>query len=248
MITNAAEALARFSRIGAMVSLLGATHALSLILNWFAIDYGGVSRIPIAGYTFIEPFAFSLAAGSAAGATSVLASTLRDISKLRLMTPLLASTSAALALLSPLYTFLVKLPGFRGLEYIPEVGLFASLFTAMAITGAAVLSLIAGLRTRVVRMEPVYWTQPLEETEASLDVFYPDLPGPEAEATPSASPQPPSESVEEGQGGQCMICGDALSGGSLDRCHVCGAYFHKDCINVWADLGNKCPSCGGDML
>ncbi|MEO0158705.1 MAG: RING finger domain-containing protein [candidate division WOR-3 bacterium] len=246
MFTQVTEALARFSRIGALISLLGATHALSLILNWFSINYDNVGRSLITGYTFMEPLLLSLTAGGAAGATGVLASNIRDLTKLRLVTPLLSFTASGLALLSPLYTYLVKLSSFEGLNFIPEIGLFASLFTGIAIAGASVLALIAGLRTRVAAYStpPPYWATAREEAEAFTEIREPV-----AEAQTTVYEQPPEreQRVAEAAGVQCPICGDIISGGELGECSSCGAVFHKDCLNVWADLGNKCPSCGGEL-
>ncbi|MCS7145492.1 MAG: RING finger domain-containing protein [Nitrososphaerota archaeon] len=246
MITQVGEALARFSRIGALVSLLGATHALSLILNWFSINYDDVGRSMIAGYTFMEPLMLSLAAGGTAGVSCILASNLKDISKLRLITPLLSFTAAGLALLSPLYTYLIKLPSFGGLDYAPEIGLFAALFTGIAIAGASALALIAGLRTRVTTQlsPPPYWTPVREEPETFSEISEPiaETQVTVVEPTPEREPRGP-ETPE----GQCLICGDLVSTGELEECKSCGALFHKDCMNVWVDLGNKCPACGGEL-
>lgn len=240
--------MARFSRIGALISLLGATHALSLILNWFSINYDNVGRSLITGYTFMEPLLFSLAAGGAAGATGVFSSNLKDLTKLRLVTPLLSFTAAGLALFSPLYTYLIKLPSFGGLNFIPELGLFAALFTGIAIAGASVLALIAAMRTRVTTyMAPSpLWATAMEEEAETVAEFT----EPAVEAQTAILEQPPERGereIETAGTGQCMICGDLISGGETESCRLCGAVFHKDCINVWVDLGNKCPSCGGEL-
>lgn len=246
MITQVSEALARFSRIGALISLLGATHALSLILNWFSVNYDNVGRSLITGYTFLEPLLLSLAAGGTAGVTCVLASNLKDISKLRLLTPALSFTAAGLAILSPLYAYLIKLPSFGGLDYAPETGLFAALFTGIAIAGASVLALIAGLKTRVTtRLGPPPAWPPLGEEEGG----FPELSEPTPEPQIAVS-EPTVERVEETReavSGQCLICGDLISSGEVEECRSCRAVFHKDCMNVWVDLGNKCPACGGDL-
>ncbi|MEM0482424.1 MAG: RING-H2 finger protein [Nitrososphaerota archaeon] len=248
MITQTSEALARFSRIGALISLLGATHALSLILNWFSINYDDVGRSLITGYTFMEPLLFSLSAGGAAGATGVFASNLKDLSKLRLVMPLLSFTAAGLALFSPLYTYLIKLPNFAGLNFIPELGLFAALFTGIAIAGASVLALIAAMKTRVTTYmaPPPLWATSREEEPETLNEFT----GPTVETQTAVLEQAPEreeKGLETAAGGQCMICGDLISGGEVQSCRSCGAVFHKDCMNVWVDLGNKCPSCGGEL-
>lgn len=247
MITQTSEALARVSRIGALISLLGATHALSLILNWFSINYDDVGRSLISGYTFMEPLVISLAAGGAAGATGVFASNLKDLAKLRLVVPLLSFTAAGLALFSPLYAYLIKLPSFSGLNFIPELGLFAALFTGIAIAGASVLALIAAMRTRVTTYmaPPPLWATASEETNTFVEFSEPTT------ATQTAIMEHVPEREEMGpetaSGGQCMICGDLITGGSTESCRTCGAIFHKDCMSVWVDLGNKCPSCGGEL-
>lgn len=240
--------MARFSRIGALISLLGATHALSLILNWFSINYDDVGRSLISGYTFMEPLLISLAAGGAAGATGVFASNLKDLTKLRLVVPLLSFTAAGLALFSPLYTYLIKLPGFGGLNFIPELGLFAALFTGIAITGASILALIAAMRTRVTAYmapSPLWVTAREEETGTVAEFTEPTAE--EQAAILEQAPEREERGLETAAGGQCMICGDLITGGDTESCHRCGAVFHKDCMNVWVDLGNKCPSCGGEL-
>ncbi|MEM0445440.1 MAG: RING finger protein [Nitrososphaerota archaeon] len=256
MIAHVGEALARFSRIGALISLLGATHALSLILNWFSINYDNVGRSLITGYTFMEPLMLSLSAGAAAGVVGVLSSNLRDISKIRVVTPLVSFTSAGLALLSPLYTYLVKLPSFQNLNYVPETGLFAALFTGIAIAGASVLALIAGLRTKVTQyIGPQARWGPTGAEESFVEIQEP-IAEPSLR-TAEESFQRPTEVVEPAAPRreeraplgetQCLICGDIVSGSDSVECKSCGALFHKDCMSVWIDLGNKCPSCGAEL-
>ncbi len=188
-----------------------------------------------------------MAAGGAAGATGVFASNLKDLTKLRLVMPLLSFTAAGLALFSPLYTYLIKLPSFSGLNFIPELGLFAALFTGIAIAGASVLALIAAMRTRVTTsMAPSpLWATATEETEPVAEITEPAV---ETQTTVlEPAPEREERRMETAGTGQCMICGDLISGGETESCRSCGAVFHRDCMNVWVDLGNKCPSCGGEL-
>ncbi len=255
MITQVSEALARFSRIGAMVSFLGAIHSLSLLLTWFSINYDNVGRSLISGYTFSEPLIISLVAGGTAGVAGILSSSLREISKIRVVLPTLSFTSAGLALFSPLYTYLVKLPSFQ-LSYTPEFGMFGALITGVAITGSAVLATVASIRTKstVYLGPPPSWaTQELDLARGpgeggveGQEVQVPEV-WEETTRVETAQPTPSQPSSQAPAGGNCLICGDTVPSGDLATCKGCGATFHRDCMNVWIDLGNRCPSCNAEL-
>ncbi len=251
MITQVNEALARLSRIGAMISFLGAIHSLSLLLTWFSITYDNVGRSPISGYTFLEPLLISLTAGGAAGVAGILSSALKEIRSVRIVLPVLSFVSAGLALLSPLYTYLVKLPSFQ-LSFIPEIGMFGALITGVAITGGAILATVAGLRTKsaVYLGPPSSWAS--QEMELAREPSEPEIEVSEVFAEEELEREPPSPATAQPepqttQAGNCLICGDTIPGGDLSSCKSCGASFHRDCVSVWRDLGNKCPSCGSEL-
>jgi len=247
MITPVSEALSRFMRVGALISLLGSFHTLTLLLTWFAVTYDTLQRQTLLGYWLNESFMLSLAAGALAGLAGIIASISRKIKIVRIAVPLAASASAALAILSPIYSYILKMPRF-GVVFNPEIGLFAAIFSGIGIAGAAVL---AGLVSVSVKTQQVGGTwrapayQQYELESMSTEPMQAGVEQPEERALGAGPNYSPAQNVPEGA--QCVICYDQLTAETAYACNSCGALFHKDCADAWADLGGQCPSCGARL-
>jgi len=247
MITPVSEALSRFMRVGALISLLGSFHTLTLLLTWFAVTYDTLQRQALLGYWLNESFMLSLAAGALAGLAGAVASISRKIKVVKIVVPSAASASAALAIISPIYSYILKMPRFE-VVFNPEIGLFAAIFSGIGIAGAAVLAGLISLSVKTQQVSgawrtPTYQQYEVESmtTEAEQAV----VEQPEERAVEAGPNYSPAQNVPEGS--QCVICYDQLTPETAYACNSCGALFHKDCADAWADLGGQCPNCGARL-
>jgi hypothetical protein len=78
-----------------------------------------------------------------AGGAGVLASLSSNVKMLRFTVPSLAIAGSALAILSPLYVLLHHLPSLN-IQFKPEVGAIAALFTGVAMAGGGFISAMIG--------------------------------------------------------------------------------------------------------
>lgn len=248
MITPVSEALSRFMRVGALISLLGAFHTLTLLLTWFAVTYDTLQRQTLLGYWLNESFLLSLAAGALAGLAGVIASISKKINIVRVVVPSAAAASAALAILSPLYSYILKMPRFE-VTFNPEIGLFAAVFSGIGIAGAAVLAGLVSLSVKTQQIggawrAPAYQQYELESMAGEAEQVGTEQPVERSVATGGLN-YSPAQSVPEGA--QCTICYDQLTPETAYACNSCGALFHKDCVDAWSELGGQCPNCGSRL-
>ncbi|MCS7142313.1 MAG: hypothetical protein NZ920_00750 [Aigarchaeota archaeon] len=245
MMTSVAEARYRLSRIAALLSILGALHVLSLLLNWYVVSYQNLEIQVITGYLLNESMLISLIAGALAGASGVLAVLYSNFSWIRIAVPAMGTVAGALALGSSLYSYLIKMPSFR-IEFVPQIGFLSALFSGGGLFAMGLLAVIIVSRTRVERQTHA-WGRP---QTLSYDMHEEVTTEPET-ITPLKTldrEQPMTtqylRSTTKTEGTQCIICYDKTVGGEVAECPSCGATFHKDCIDSWIDLGGSCPSCG----
>lgn len=248
MITPVSEALSRFMRVGALISLLGAFHTLTLLLTWFAVTYDTLQRQTLLGYWLNESLMLSLAAGALAGLAGVVASLSRKISIVRVVVPSAAGASASLAILSPIYSYMLKMPRFD-VTFNPEIGLFAAIFSGIGIAGAAVLAGLVSLSVRTQQIggawrSPTYQQYELESMSEETEQVSIEQPA-EGGAVAAGPNYSPAQNVPEGS--QCVICYDQLTPETAYACNSCGALFHKDCADAWSELGGQCPNCGARL-
>lgn len=247
MITPVSEALSRFMRVGALISLLGAFHTLTLLLTWFAVTYDTLQRQALLGYWLNESFMLSLAAGALAGLAGIIASLSRKISIVKIAVPSAASASAALAIFSPIYSYILKMPQFD-VTFNPEIGLFAAIFSGIGIAGAAVLAGLVSLSVKTQQIGGAWRTPAYQQYELESMAEEPGQVSTEqpVERPLSAGPNySPAQNVPEGS--QCVICYDQLTPETAYACNSCGALFHKDCADAWSELGGQCPNCGARL-
>ncbi len=141
--TDVRDALVRLIRIGALISVLGAIHVLTLMLDWASLLNDNVVVRGIQGFVLSWSFTLSLLAGLLAGGAGVLASLSSNVKVLRFAVPGLAIAGSALAILSPLYIILHHLPSLN-IQFKPEVGAIAALFTGVAMAGGGFISAMIG--------------------------------------------------------------------------------------------------------
>lgn len=257
MMTSIAEAQSRIVRVGALISLLGALHTLTLLLGWFAVTYDSLQSQVLVGYGLNEGFLLSLVAGGLAGAAGALSALMRSFSRLRVLVPAIAASSGALATLSPIYLFMVKMPRL-GIAFTLEIGLFAAIFSGVAILGIGVLASMIGLRAKTEYV-PAAWQsypryqEPLIEQSVSMtmeqpeEFFVTEEPAAAEQTSAPGTARSYGPVEETPSGGQCSICYDELIPGATMSCSSCGALFHKDCVETLAELGGKCPTCGASL-
>ncbi len=141
--TDVRDALVRLIRIGALISVLGAIHVLTLMLDWASLLNDNVVVRGIQGFVLSWSFTLSLLAGLLAGGAGVLASLSSNVKVLRFAVPGLAIAGSALAIFSPLYIILHHLPSLN-IQFKPEVGAIAALFTGVAMAGGGFISAMIG--------------------------------------------------------------------------------------------------------
>lgn len=247
MITPISEALSRFMRFGALISLLGAFHILTLLLTWFAVTYDNLQRQILLGYWLNESLMLSLIAGALAGLAGVVASVSKKISMVKIVVPSAASASAALAILSPLYSYMFKMPRFN-VVFNPEIGLFAAIFSGIGIAGAAILAGLVSISVKTQQVGREWRTAAYQQYELESIGEEPaqiSMEEPEVRAAIAGPNYSPAQNVPEKA--QCVICYDQLTADTAYSCNSCGALFHKDCADAWAELGGQCPNCGARL-
>ncbi|MCS7095098.1 MAG: RING finger protein [Thaumarchaeota archaeon] len=271
--TDVRDALVRLIRVGSLISILGAVHVLTLLLDWVSLLYDNVMAEGVQGYDLPSSFVFSLIAAGLAGASGVLASVSASIKVLRFAVPAFALSGAALAILSPLYSVLYLLPSLQ-VEFRTEVGAIAALFTGVAMAGGGAISTMIGLVALRPESRPSTYQpyQPME-VEAVQGVaisspavspeeeMFEELLREESEETSSIAARPASAEVQPrltpppqipqaqqpSQRMECVICGDVIQPGSARNCAGCGAPMHRECVETWRDIGGKCPTCGTQL-
>ncbi len=226
MMVTVEEALARFFKIGAVLALLGALHMLTLLLPWYVVSPDTLVQVYINGYNVLETLALSVVGGVLAGVGLFISSFMSRVSRVRLVLTSLAIAGGALAALSPTYLLMVKIPRLQVAGNI-EWGLFASLFTALALLAVGILAALTRLS------EPRY-TYSFTGTTAST---MPQL----EETSGGETTFEPAESVDEGA--MCTICYQDVSADDAVKCASCGMVYHRGCIDEWVSLNGNCPNC-----
>ena len=278
MGTDVRDALVRLIRIGALISVLGAIHVLTLMLDWASLLNDNVVVRGIQGFVLNWSFTLSLLAGLLAGGAGVLASLSSNVRMLRFAVPSLAIAGSALAILSPLYVLLHHLPSLN-IQFRPEVGAIAALFTGVAMAGGGFISAMIGfvvLRPSsgpsappAIAYAPVQTPVIEAQQEIALGYEEPSLSHEEEvfeeilrqeEASIRAAAQPvPAEGTSpapttvppqrpQTAAHECAICGEPIPSNSLRFCNTCGAPMHRECVETWRDIGGKCPSCGTPLV
>ncbi len=275
--TDLRDALVRLIRIGALISVLGAIHVLTLMLDWASLLNDNVVVRGIQGFILNWSFTLSLLAGLLAGSAGVLASLSSNVKMLRFTVPSLAIAASALAILSPLYVLLHHLPSLN-IQFKPEVGSIAALFTGVAMAGGGFISAMIGFvvlrpssRPSVsssvsyppVQIPPIdvqqevaqgYGEAPLSpEEEVFEELLRQEEAGLGPPSAPIQSQAPPRVSTiaqpqrPQVTGQECAICSEPIPSGSLRFCSSCSAPMHRECVETWRDIGGKCPSCGSPL-
>ncbi|MCS7117185.1 MAG: RING finger protein [Thaumarchaeota archaeon] len=271
--TDVRDALVRLIRVGSLISVLGAVHVLTLLLDWVSLLHDNVMAEGVQGYDLPSSFMFSLIAAGLAGASGVLASVSTSIRILRFAVPAFALGGAALAILSPLYSVLYLLPSLQ-VEFRTEVGAIAALFTGVAMAGGGAISTMIGLVALRPESQPSSYQpyQPMEVEALQGAAISSPVPTTEEEmfdellkeeseeqsttavrlAPPEVTqriPQPPQipQTQTPSSRTECSICGDIIQPGSMRNCAGCGAPMHRECIETWRDIGGKCPICGTQL-
>jgi hypothetical protein len=276
--TDVRDALVRLIRIGALISVLGAIHVLTLMLDWASLLNDNVVVRGIQGFVLSWSFTLSLLAGALAGGAGVLASLSSNVKMLRFTVPSLAIAGSALAILSPLYVLLHHLPSLN-IQFRPEVGAIAALFTGVAMAGGGFISAMIGFvvlrpssspsASPAMAYAPVQTTayevqqefaQGYEEPSLSREeeVFEELLRQEEVEIgsatqpvpvqAPSLSPTAAQPQRPQAATQECAICSETIPVGSLRFCNSCGAPMHRECVETWRDIGGKCPNCGAPLI
>ncbi len=216
--------LARFFKIGSILSLVASLHMLSLLLPWYETITDTVAQSRIAGYIPLETLALSVAGGVLAGTALVASSASRNVSTVRTILMAMGFTGGVIAAVSPLYLILVIIPRLNITGRL-ELGFFAAIFTALTLFGVS--GIAAATRIKRVRPYP-YGYAPLPSAQAE--------PQPQGETSFVAV-----DSVEEGI--KCPICYLDVDAESAVKCTSCGVVYHSGCVDTWVDLNKTCPNC-----
>lgn len=273
--TDVRDALIRLIRVGSLIAVLGAIHVLTLLLDWASLLNDNVVVRGIQGFVLSWSFTFSLLAGLLAGGAGVLASLSSNVKVLRFTVPSLALGGAALAILSPLYVILHHLPSLN-VQFKPEVGAIAALFTGVAMAGGGFISAMIGFVALRPSPSPstvpviAYAPSQVQGTEAELEaasayeepslsreeqvfeeLLRQEESGLEVRTQPVQAPAVTAQPVQppraQAAALECAICGEQIPAGALKPCSTCGAPMHRECVETWRDIGGKCPNCGAPL-
>ena len=225
------------------------------------VSYDAATRFPLLGYSLSESFLLSLGAGALAGLSGIAACLLNRITLTRIIVPAAAAAAGVLAILSPTYSLTVKVPGL-GVNATIEAGMFAAMFSGIAMLGAGIMALIVSLTTRIERHAPYMGYQPAayeppqyqypeisettgeEYVERASMMEEATLEEPTHEEAPQGEVTSYAPAGDAAIGSQCAICYDQLTRDTAVRCTTCGTLFHRDCADISRELGGQCPGCG----
>ncbi|MEM4315869.1 MAG: hypothetical protein QXT66_05965, partial [Nitrososphaerota archaeon] len=102
--------LARFFKIGSILSLVASLHMLSLLLPWYETITDTVAQSRIAGYIPAETLILSVAGGILAGLALVSSSLSKSVGTVRGVLMGMGFAGGLVALVSPIYLMTVIVP------------------------------------------------------------------------------------------------------------------------------------------
>jgi len=224
------EALARFFKLGSVLTLFGSVHMLSLLLEWYVVSSDTVARTSIYGYNVAETLMMSIVAGLTAGLGLLVSTFSRRVRTARLILASLALLGGVLALFSPLYLMFIKIPRLSVSGQI-EWGIFVSIFSAIALLAVGALVAMTRLGERP-SPRPSYYGRAVPEFQTT-----------QVPATPVTGTTvfEPVESVTNGA--VCTICYQELGPEDTMKCSSCEVLYHRGCIDSWVNLNGTCPNC-----
>ncbi|MEM4373814.1 MAG: RING finger domain-containing protein [Nitrososphaerota archaeon] len=217
--------LARFFKIGSILSLVASLHMLSLLLPWYETITDTVAQSRIAGYIPAETLILSVAGGILAGLALVSSSLSKSVGTVRGVLMGMGFAGGLVALVSPIYLMTVIVPRLNITGRL-ELGFFAALFTGIALLGVS--GVAAATRVRLHRAYPYGYT-PIP-SPSDMGITY------RGETSFVAV-----ESVEEGI--KCPICYLEVEAEGAVRCSSCGVIYHSGCVDTWVELNKTCPNC-----
>ncbi len=225
MMASERSVLVRFFRLGALLALVGSLHILALLLPWYVVSSDTVYTTTLSGYLLPETLLLSAVGGVLAGLALLATSFSSRAGTIRVTLVTLALLGGLLALASPVYLSFIVVPRLN-VTGEPELGFFASLFSAIVLV---VLGSLAAL-TRLQRVEAQY--------PADYRVF--EIPYLQAPAEETSLER--LESVDEDL--ICPICYTSVTAENAVRCTSCGVVFHEGCADSYVSINGTCPNCG----
>jgi len=223
------EVLSRLYKIGSGAAAIGAIHILALLLSWYVEANSGAS---IYGYVFTEALILSVGGGLLAGVGLIIAYFMKSLRSMKLILGCLTVVGGALAILSPIYIYWIKLLGLS-IQVHLDIGFFAAVFTGVIELGVGSLVLLTPIKKEMVPTAP----QPVPRPPTEIPRPPSGISGPSRSATAKMVPAPDLEEA------MCSICFEPIPPGEAVRCSNCDAVFHRGCVETWISVNGTCPSC-----
>lgn len=237
MIVTHEEVVSRFFKIGASGAVVGAIHILTLLLGWY-IETDGEVILTLTGYNFFESFLFSVTGGLLAGFSLFTAYLVKKLNVIKAFLGGLTLVGGLLSLFSPIYVYIFKILRVN-LRGYPDIGFFAAIFTAIIELSIGILILLTPLKKEII------YTMEMPLTTVYLDTLSTESARPRLNLRGESGRPPVAhiETAEDVEEGVCTICYYPLTSENAVKCSVCGALFHRDCIDAWVNLNHSCPNC-----
>jgi len=238
------EAVARFFKLGIIVSLVSVLHMLTLLLPWYVVDASPFTRSFFLGYLSTESLFFSITGGIMAGIGLLIITFVSSINKIRIIMTSLTFIGATLMLLSPFYLLMVKIPTLA-VQGKLEWGFFPSVITPVILFAVGFLIAKPGFSTPSGVEAPIrYPSEPapvmsrVNFAEPSLEVV--STPRPSRAAATEVASLVPALDVDAGT--ICSICYYEVDADTAVKCSSCSMVFHRDCVESWVSLNGICPN------
>ena len=229
MLVSREEVISRLYKIGSSAAAIGAIHILALLLSWYIQVIDG-SEIPIEGWIIPEARILSIAGGLIAGASIVIIHFIKRLKPMKLVLGALIIIGGVLSILSPVYSYVFKLPGLVSYPRL-DIGFFAAAFTGVIQLGIGALAFLTPVREEAIPAPAPAVAPPTPLT-----------PAPEAQA-PSRGTTARLAPIEDLEEGICSLCFEPITQGDGVRCTNCDAVFHRGCIETWVSVNGTCPNC-----